>query len=119
MTLERLDAILETYKAMANDIADDSTAKAMLNQSMVVGIDGTVAIVTRSNTWITSLSFLQSAINDIPVADNPEIASMVLNVANELWPTFISAAGQSTRKTNHIAGILTKLIQEIRDAPTS
>jgi hypothetical protein len=119
MTFDRLDAILDTYKAMADDIADDNTAKAMLAQSMVVGVDGTVAMVIRSNTWLTALSYLQSAIADIPVSENSEIASRVLNVANDLWPTFISTAGQSTRKMNHIAGILTKLIQEIRNAPTN
>jgi predicted ATP-grasp superfamily ATP-dependent carboligase len=119
MTFDRLDAILDTYKAMADDIADNNTAKAMLAQSMVVGVEGSVQLVIHSNTWVTALSFLQSAIVDIPVSENPEIAARVLNVANELWPTFISTASQSNKKTNHIAGILTKLIQEIRDAPTS
>jgi hypothetical protein len=119
MTLDRLDAILDTYKAMADDIPDDNTVKAMLAQSMVLGIDGSVKIVTHSNTWVTALSFLQSALIDIPVSENKEIAARILNIAEELWPTFILSAGKSTKKSTHIAGILTKLIQEIRDAPTS
>lgn len=119
MSFGQLDAILDTYKSMADDIPDDNTVKAMLAQSLVVGIDNSVNIVVHSATWQTALTYMQAAISDIPVTENKEIAARILNVAEELWPTFILAAGKSTKKSNHIAGILTRLIQEIRNAPTS
>lgn len=119
MSFGELKTILETYQSVADDIPDDNTAKAMLAQSMVLGINNSVNLVLGSSTWSTTLPFLQTAINDIPVEQNQAIAQEILTVAEQLWPTFILTAGKSSNKINHLAGLLTRLIQEIRDAPTN
>jgi hypothetical protein len=119
MTLLRLDVILDTYKSMASDIPEENIIKSLFAQSMVLGVDLSVQVIIKSSTWRTALPYLQEAVNDIPVADNKEIAARILNNAEELWPTFISSVGKSRKKIAHIAGILTNLIQEIRDAPTN
>jgi len=119
MTFPQLDAILDTYKSMAADIPDENTVRALMARSMVAGIDGSVMLIKQSSTWRTALPYLQAAIVDIPVEQNQEIAARILNMAEELWPAFIASASKSTKKVTHIAGTMTKLIQEIRNAPTS
>jgi hypothetical protein len=119
MTFPQLDAILDTYKAMADDIPDENTVRALMARSMVAGIGGSVILIKQSATWRTALPFLQAAIVDIPVEQNQEIAARILNMAEELWPTFITSASKSTKKVTHIAGLLTTLLQEIRNAPTT
>lgn len=119
MTFPQLDAILDTYKSMAADIPDENTVKALMAQSMVAGIGGSVVMIKQSSTWRTALPYLQTAIVDIPVERNQEIAASILNMAEELWPAFVLSASKSTKRVTHIAGLMTKLIQEIRDAPTS
>jgi hypothetical protein len=119
MTFPQLDAILDTYKAMADDIPDENTVKALMARSMVAGIGGSIVLIKQSATWRTALPFLQAAIVDIPVGQNQEIAARILNMAEELWPAFLASASKSTKKVTHIAGMLTILIQEIRNAPTS
>jgi hypothetical protein len=118
MSLEGLDVILDTFKSMTNELPDENTVKALLAQSTILGAEASVSTILRSNTWVTAKPYLVDAVHDIPVEQNPEIAARIVNLAEELWPTFISGIGRSTKKTAHIAKILKLIIQEIRNGST-
>jgi hypothetical protein len=118
MSLEGLDVILDTFKSMTSEIPDENTVKALLAQSTIIGAEASVSTILRSNTWITTKPYLVDAIHDIPVEQNPEIAARIANMAEELWPTFITSASKSTKKTAHIAKMLKLIIQEIRNGST-
>jgi len=119
MSLTGLDVILDTFKSMTNEIPDENTVKSLLAQSMVFGVDASVAMIIKSHTWVTALSYLHEAVDDIPEDQNHEIAVRLLNVAEELWPNFISGIAHSKKKTTHIANMLKLIIKEIRNGTTN
>jgi hypothetical protein len=118
MSLSGLDVILDTFKSMTNEIPDEATVKGLLMQSTVLGVDASIKVIIKSNTWITALPYLHEAVGDIPEDQNHEIAVRLLNVAEELWPSFISSVEHSKKKTTHIANMLKLIIQEIRNGST-
>lgn len=116
MSLAQLKAILDVTRRMPDSIPDESTVKALLNQSMVAGIDTSIYIIKKSETWIKILPYLKNAINDIPKTSNDEIYGQFLIVAESFWPTFISSVARSNKKKTHIIKILTRLVEEVRNA---
>ena len=119
MGVEQLRVILNAYRKVGDAVPEESMIRGLLNQSMVIGIDASVSVITGLHTWQTALPYLQDAIKDIPPSQNAEIGTEVFNQAEELWPNFISSLQNSTKKRNHVGKMLTKLIKEIRDAPTN
>ena len=119
MTLSQLKIILDVFCSKKDDIPNESTVKGYIKQSQVLGINSSVNIILQTEAWRVALPHLQSAINDIPVDQNNEIYAQILNAAQALWPNFISIVARNSKKTAHIMGILTRMVKEIRDAPTN
>jgi len=123
MSLQQLDDLFGTIKqAIDNGLPidslpialDESSIKALFSQSMVLGVDETVRLVTKSETWKASAPQLRSIISD--VQNNQEVAARFFNLAEDLFPSFISSIVKSNKKKTHVQGVVTKLIQEIRNA---
>ncbi|MDD3087978.1 MAG: hypothetical protein PHP89_05380 [Candidatus Omnitrophica bacterium] len=116
MSLAQLKAILDVMRDMPENIPDEPTVRALLNQSMVAGVDASIGVIKRSDSWIKVLPYLKNAINDIPETLNDEIYGQFLIVAESFWPNFISSVAKSNRKKTHIMKILTRLVEEVRNA---
>lgn len=119
MTLPQLKIILDVFRSKKDDIPNESTIKGYVNQSQVMGVNSSVNIILQTEAWKIVLPHLQSAINDIPVSENDEIYAQILNAAEALWPNFISVVAGNSKKKAHVMGILTRMVKEIRDAPTN
>lgn len=116
MSLAQLKAILDVLRRMPDNIPDEQTVKALLNQSMVAGVDTSVLMIKQTESWVKILPYLKNAINDIPPTLNNEIYGQFLIVAESFWPNFISSVAKSSKKKTHIIKILTRLVEEVRNA---
>lgn len=116
MSLAQLKAILDVLQRMPENIPDESSVRALLNQSMVAGVEVSIAAIKKSESWIKILPYLKNAINDIPINLNNEIYGQFITVAESFWPNFISSVAKSTKKKTHIMKILTRLVEEVRNA---
>ena len=127
MSLEQLDNLVGNVKqAFDSNLPtenlpislDEDSIKTMFSQSLVLGVNGTVEAIKGSETWKASVSYLQEAISDLPndATNNQQIATRFFNLAEVLFPTFISSIVKSNKKKTHVQGVVTKLIQEIRNA---
>jgi len=127
MSLEQLDNLVGSVKqAFDSNLPaenlpislDEDSIKTMFSQSLVLGVNGTVEAIKGSETWKASVSYLQEAISDLPndATNNQQIATRFFNLAEVLFPTFISSIVKSNKKKTHVQGVVTKLIQEIRNA---
>jgi len=127
MSLEQLDNLVGSVKqAFDSNLPaenlpislDEDSIKTMFSQSLVLGVNGTVEAIKGSETWKASVSYLQEAISDLPndATNNQQIATRFFNLAEVLFPTFISQVVKSNKKKTHVQGVVTKLIQEIRNA---
>lgn len=115
MSLAQLKAILDVLQRMPDNIPDEHTVKALFNQSLVAGLDTSIATIVRTDSWSKILPHLKNAIDDIPETDNDEIYGQFLTVAESFWPNFISSVAKSNRKKTHIMKILTRLVKEVRN----
>jgi len=115
----RLDTILDSVLSMKNEIPDENTVKALLAQSMVVGVSISATMITQSESWKTAFPFIKDAVADIPLEEDKEIAARIVNAAESLWPNFILSVGSNKKKKVHVAGILKALIQECRNGSTN
>ena len=127
MSLEQLDNLVGSVKqAFDSNLPaenlpislDEDSIKTMFSQSLVLGVNGTVEAIKGSETWKASVSYLQEAISDLPndATNNQQIAARFFNLVEVLFPTFISQVVKSNKKKTHVQGVVTKLIQEIRNA---
>lgn len=116
MSLADLHEVLGVYRSTVDDIPADATVRAYLMQSMVLGVDGTVQTITKTNTWSTALPVLKGVLSDIPVEENVEIAAQIFNVLEEMYPDMVQALTKSPKKVAHVSGIVSQLIKEIRNA---
>ena len=116
MSLSQLKAILDVLRRMPENIPDESMVRALLNQSMVAGVEVSIGAIKKSESWVKILPHLKNAIDDIPSDLNNEIYGQFLTVAEAFWPNFISSVAKSTKKKTHIMKILTKLVEEVRNA---
>lgn len=119
MTLPQLKAILDILKRMPENIPDEHSVQGLFNQSMVVGVDASIAIIKKSDAWIKTVPYLRNAIVDIPIAKNSEIYGQILSTAELFWPTFISSVAKSSKKKTYLMKLLTNLIEEVRDVSTN
>lgn len=117
MSLEQLDMVLETYRTMVGDLPTEESVEKALAKSMTAGVSVSVQYIVGLETWKTSVPFLREAISDIPndVENNREIAARVFGMVEGFFPSFISGVGENKEKTAHVAGVMTRLIQEIRN----
>lgn len=119
MTIPQLKLILDIFIKNPSDIPNESIVKGYVNQSMVIGINSSVTMILGMEAWRLALPHLQGAINDIPESENNEIYAQILNAAEVIWPNFISAVAKNNKKKTHVMGMLTRMVKEIRDAPTN
>ena len=116
MSLVELDRIIQLHLSTASNIPTKIEVKNAFNQSMVIGPDETVNRLKTTKTWEIASPILQKAIGDMPIEENPEIAGRIFNVLEKLYPEFITNIAGNAKKVTHAGLIVTKLIQEIRNA---